>query len=242
MGGLPRRPPAGGWRDRGGIPRSDVPPGLRDRDGLPAGHHDRGVLLRSGSVPGRRGALGGGLRRVLHPPPVPIDRGRRPPRPDLRHDVRGRSRHQQPHREAAPPGQRGPVAGTAHRGPLRPRSGARGRTEAEPAAGIAARHTATAFGGDAVVLLRDPSGELRVSGRERPRGPARRRGDRGGPLGRRARPAGRQGHGNLRGRPGGLRADRDRRIRPRRARAAVRGPGPGRMPSSGVSWRRSSGR
>ena len=43
-----------------------------------------------------------------------------------------------------------------------------GATEAEPAAGIAARHTATAFGGDAVVLLRDPAMELRVAGASNP--------------------------------------------------------------------------
>ena len=43
-----------------------------------------------------------------------------------------------------------------------------GATEAEPAAGIAARHTATAFGGDAVVLLRDPARELRVAGASNP--------------------------------------------------------------------------
>jgi two-component system sensor histidine kinase KdpD len=43
-----------------------------------------------------------------------------------------------------------------------------GATEAEPAAGIAARHTATSFGGDAVVLLREPAGELRVAGASDP--------------------------------------------------------------------------
>ncbi|MCX7028620.1 MAG: DUF4118 domain-containing protein, partial [Spirochaetes bacterium] len=44
-----------------------------------------------------------------------------------------------------------------------------GASEEEPAAGIAARHAAMAFGGNAEVLLRDPAGELRIASASDPR-------------------------------------------------------------------------